>query len=154
MTKTRKNTRHNKKNKTRFFMKGCSKIRKGGSALVGSPWTPKNLPGLDGIGGNNNYYSLNTYKVDVPLMMKVTGGKRSDRKRSDRKKRTKKQKGGYLYGDKNDDKSKNKGGGVYQSLNNLGRDAMFNVQSAYNTLSAEKLPISPSPVEDQYTFRS
>ena len=136
-------------------MKGCSKIRKGGSALVGSPWTPKNLPGLDGIGGNNNYYKLNTYKVDVPLMMKVTGGKRSD---SQKRSKKRKQKGGYIYGDKNDDKNddktKHKGGGVYQNLTNLGRDAMFNAQSVYNTLSAEKLPINPSPVEDQYTFRS
>jgi hypothetical protein len=57
-----------------WLQKGCSTRRcrqmKGGAAmqpaLVGAPWTPsiKGWPGVAGVDGSTNYYSMNTYKND------------------------------------------------------------------------------------------
>lgn len=43
-------------------------------AFVGKPWTATKWPGSDGIEGDRNYYSLNTYKTDPQTMMKLKGG--------------------------------------------------------------------------------
>lgn len=44
------------------------------AAFVGKPWTATKWPGSEGIDGDRNYYSLNTYKVDPQTMMKLKGG--------------------------------------------------------------------------------
>ena len=81
--------------------------------FVGQSWTPSisGWPGVDGVSNNRNYLENNLYnKGDPQTMMKLGGSKR--RKRG------------------------LKGGGLLpQDLVNLGRDASFNLQSAYNALN-------------------
>jgi len=95
--------------------------------FVGQSWTPSisGWPGTDGVSNNRNYLENNLYaKGDPQTMMKLGGSKR--RKRTI------------------------KGGGLIpQDLVNLGRDASFNLQSAYNALNGYSAPINPLPYRDQ-----
>jgi hypothetical protein len=95
--------------------------------FVGQSWTPSisGWPGVDGVSNNRNYLENNLYNNGDPqTMMKLGGSKR--RKRG------------------------LKGGGLLpQDLVNLGRDASFNLQSAYNALNGYSAPTNPLPYRDQ-----
>ena len=105
----------------------------GNSALIGSPWTASinGWPGVAGVAGQTNYYSLNEYKgldpqTNVILERGQVGGT------------TKKQGGGLIP----------------QDLVNLGRNMMFGVGSAYNSLSGYQAPVSPMPYKNQLMTQS
>lgn len=130
----------------------CSSCRghsmKGGNAgipypngLTGNAYTPGNVqgwPGVNGIQGDSNHYSLNTYNNDISRQMvdlgaapPFTGGRK-----------------------KTKTKSKNKKGGgltnfLFQDLVNLGRQFQYNVGSAYNGLQGYSSPVNPAPWKDQ-----
>jgi hypothetical protein len=131
------------------FLSGGKKRQQGGNpgipypdGLVGSPWTPaiSGWPGVDGIQGDRNYLSLNTYNNDISRQMVdvgpnppfvVGGGKRA-------RGRTQKQRGGTMSNF------------LTQDLVNLGRQVQFGVGSAYNALSGYSAPVNPLPWKDQY----
>jgi hypothetical protein len=99
--------------------------------FVGQAWSPSisNWPGTDGVSNNRNYLANNLYaNGDPQTMMKLGGSKR-------RKHKGKGLKGGA--------------GLIPQDLVNLGRDASFNLQSAYNALNGYAAPTSPLPYKDQ-----
>jgi hypothetical protein len=148
MRSTRKNR---KSKKLAYNMRGCSKkmsrrrsrgqkggcggcsSQMGGSVPlgnIGAPWTPNNLPASTLIGGNNNYYPLNTYKSFDPT--------------------------GYLRLTKGGGKGKHKkmrgGGLIPQDLLNLGRSASYNVGSIYNALGGYHAPVNPLPYAQQYGY--
>lgn len=120
----------------------CSECAKkiqggGGSALVGEPFSASHLnqlPGVDGIDGNRNYFPLNTYPTDVSrqTVVSLQGGRR-------RRIKHKRKKGG--------------GGSLTsllpQDLVNLGRQFQFGVGSAYNALAGVAPPVNPLPWKDQ-----
>lgn len=120
------------------------KVIKGGNpgipypdGLVGTPWTSSvgGWPGVNGIPGDSNYYSLNTYNNDVsrqivdvganPPFLNMKAGKR-------------KQKGGTLSNF------------LGQDLINLGRQFQFGMGSAYNALAGYSAPVNPMPWRDQF----
>ena len=126
-----------------------SRTMKGGNpgipypdGLVGSPWTPSigGWPGVNGIPGDSNYYTNNTYNNDVsrqmvdvganPPFLNIKGGKK------------RKQKGGALSNF------------VGQDLINLGRQFQFGLGSAYNALAGYQSPVNPMPWRDQFPNRS
>ncbi len=126
----------------------CSKCKKrsmkGGNngisypnGLTGSAFTPGNVdgwPGVDGVGGNRNFFSNNTYNNDISRQMVNNppfskGGK-------------KKQKGGTLSNF------------MTQDLINLGRQFQFGVGTAYNALAGYSAPINPLPWKDQFPTRT
>ena len=131
--------------------KGCKcrkcKGMKGGSGIaypdgqVGTPWTPSvgGWPGVGGVPGNSNYYSVNSYDNDVsrqmvdvganPPFLNIKGGK------------TRKQKGGTLSNF------------LTQDLINLGRQFQFGLGSAYNALAGYAAPVNPMPWKDQFPSR-
>jgi hypothetical protein len=131
------------------FLGGGKKRQQGGNpgipypdGLVGSPWTPSisGWPGVDGVQGDRNYLSLNTYNNDISRQMVdvgpnppfvVGGGKRA-------RGRTQKQRGGTMSNF------------LTQDLVNLGRQVQFGVGSAYNALSGYSAPVNPLPWKDQY----
>jgi hypothetical protein len=108
------------------------------NGLVGSPWgsNPSQLPGVDGIPGDRNHYSLNTYNngdsqtsmIDVganPPFLGMKAGKR-------------KQKGGTLSNF------------IGQDFINLGRQFQFGLGSAYNALAGYSSPVNPMPWKGQF----
>jgi hypothetical protein len=113
-------------------------VKKGGfykypDGLVGSPYTPTNLPGSS-IPGSSNYYALNMYHQDpqtsgiileraTPIQLK--GGRR-----------TRRRKGGD-------------GTVLPQDLVNFGRSISYGMGSVYNTLSGYSPPVNPLPFKDQ-----
>jgi hypothetical protein len=132
-----------------FLSAGGKKRQHGGNpgipypnGLAGSPWTPtlSGWPGVDGIQGDRNYLSLNTYNNDISRQMVdvgpnppfVVGGQ----KRA--KALTRKQRGGTMSNF------------LTQDLVNLGRQVQFGVGSAYNALSGYSAPVNPLPWKDQY----
>lgn len=140
------------------FMAGGKKIMKGGSynpmsnngipypnGLVGSPYDGKSLsglPGVDGVGGNRNYYTNNTYNNDVSRQMIDVGANKpflgfKGGKRSKKGKHTRKQRGGNLSNF------------LGQDLINLGRQFQFGVGSAYNALAGYPSPANPLPWKGQ-----
>lgn len=105
------------------------------NGLVGTAWSANNegLPGVNGIPGDSNHYSLNTYNNDVSRQMvdlgpapPFTGGKSRKNK-----------KGGSL------------GSFLGQDLINIGRQFQYNIGSAYNTISGFSSPVNPLPWKDQ-----
>jgi hypothetical protein len=129
----------------------CSscKVMKGGNAgipypdgLVGSSWSPNvtSWPGMNGVPGDSNYYSLNTYNNDVSRQMVDLGGNPpfSGFKGG---KRTRKQRGGALSNF------------LGQDLINLGRQFQFGMGSAYNALAGYQAPVNPMPWKDQFPSR-
>lgn len=129
----------------------CSKCKKrtmkGGNAgipypngLVGAPFTPGNIsgwPGVDGIGGNRNFFAGNTYNNDVSRQMVDVGANPPFLKGGKRK-----QKGGTLSNF------------MGQDLINLGRQFQFGLGSAYNALAGYSAPVNPLPWKDQFPTRS
>jgi hypothetical protein len=112
------------------------------AGLVGNSWnsSPSTWPGVNGIPGDSNHLSLNTYKpndvsrqiVDVGANPPfLNGGSKNRRKKL-------KQNGGTLSNF------------LGQDLINLGRNFQFGIGSAYNALAGYKPPINPMPFKDQF----
>jgi len=123
---------------------GCDMPQSGGArkkggfykypdGLVGSPYTPTNLPGSS-VPGSSNYYPLNMYHQDpqtsgiileraTPIQLK--GGRR-----------TRRRKGGD-------------GTVLPQELVNFGRSISYGMGSVYNTLAGYTPPVNPLPFKDQ-----
>ena len=104
----------------------------GGSSngvLIGSPWTAdiSSWPGVQGVPGVTNHYNLNEYRSFDPQTQ--MGSERG-------------QNGGTR-------KNKRGGGLIPQDLVNMGRNMMFGVGSAYNSLSGYQAPVNPLPYKDQ-----
>jgi hypothetical protein len=133
---------------------GCSTSNNGipyPNGLVGAPFqNPTNLPGANGIGGDANYYSNNTYNNDVsrqmidvganPPFLGFKGGSKNKQKLSHSKK-NKKQHGGTLsnfFG---------------QDLINLGRQLGHGAGSAFNALNGVHASSNPLPWKDQLIAR-
>lgn len=112
---------------------------------VGSAWTGKELPGMDGIGSNRNYlgpYNTNN-DPQQQMSMNDSGYKTMNS-----------MVGGYTYNKKQSSSpsSSKKGGGlVPQDLVNLGRDFGYNFKTAYNAINGYKAPVDPSPYKGQLT---
>jgi len=142
-----------KKMKTMSGGGGCTTGNNGipyPNGLVGRPFVnPSNLPGANGIPGDANYYSNNTYNNDVSRQMvdvganrpflgfsAFKGGKRNKHKYSHTKK-NKKQRGGTLSNF------------LGQDLINLGRQMTYGAGSAFNALNGYSPPTNPLPWKDQ-----
>jgi hypothetical protein len=105
--------------------------------LVGSSWGPEpaQWPGVNGIPGDRNHYSLNTYSKGDPQTSMLDiganppftfkGGKR-------------KQRGGSLSNF------------LGQDLINLGRQFQYGFGSAYNALAGYQTPTNPLPWKGQF----
>lgn len=109
------------------------------NGLVGSSINQTTgLPGLNGINGDNNYYSLNNYSTDISRAMMPSSylnGGRIHKKRNT-KRNTKKNK-----------KRKNmRGGGAVQEFQNLLRGTFFNLGSVSNSINGYPAPVNPSAV--------
>lgn len=129
----------------------CSKCKKkmmkGGNqgisypnGLVGSPFTPENIngwPGVDGITGNRNYFTNNTYNNDVSRQMVDLGSNPP-----------------FLYGGKRKQKGGTLSNFMGQDLINLGRQFQFGLGSAYNALAGYSSPTNPLPWKDQMSSRT
>lgn len=129
----------------------CSKCKKktmkGGNpgipypnGLVGSPFTPENIngwPGVDGIAGNRNYFTNNTYNNDVSRQMVDVGANPP-----------------FLYGGKRKQKGGTLSNFMAQDLINLGRQFQFGLGSAYNALAGYSSPTNPLPWKDQMPSRT
>jgi hypothetical protein len=137
--------------------KKYKKRQSGGNSLatwnIGYPWTSNisSWPGVSGVDGQSNYFSLNTYPVDPqtsmvserstqlgPAVLTNTpvrnptcqnGGKRNKSKRGTHKKMNKKGGSGFIA----------------QSLVNSGRNLMYSLGSAYNTYNGYPLSSDPRP---------
>jgi hypothetical protein len=96
--------------------------------FIGSPWkgSVSDWPGVNGVGGDKNYYSLNTHHYDP----QTEGVKLNS--------------GGSQYGG-----SRRRGGGAIQDVQNIGRNAVYQAQSLYNTLQGQQPPINPLPYKGQ-----
>jgi hypothetical protein len=102
--------------------------------FVGSAWSGSvsNWPGVNGISGDKNYLELNKYEpIDISRQMELNdthiGGRRSRRRRNISRRRRK--------------------GGM---VTNLGRDVMYNFNSAYNTLNGYQAPLDPAPYKGHF----
>jgi len=128
---------------------GCSTGNNGipyPNGLVGAAYSnPSNLPGANGIPGDANYYSNNTYNNDVSRQMVdvganppflgfplFKGGRRNKHRLSGTKKNTK-QRGGFLTSD----------------LINLGRQIGHGVGTTFNVLNGYRASPNPLPWKDQ-----
>lgn len=129
---------------------GCSTSNNGipyPNGLVGAPFVnSSNLPGANGIPGDANYYSNNTYNNDVsrqmvnvganPPFLGLKGGSKYKKRLSNTKK-TKKQHGGTFSNF------------LGQDLINLGRQLTYGAGSAFNALNGYHASNSPLPWKDQ-----
>lgn len=132
---------------------GCSTGNNGipyPNGLVGKPYVnSSNLPGANGIPGDANYYSNNTYNNDVSRQMidvganspflgflGLKGGKKHHHNHS-KKKHNKKQRGGTLSNF------------IGQDLINLGRQITYGAGSAFNALNGYPAPTNPLPWKGQ-----
>jgi hypothetical protein len=129
---------------------GCSTSNNGipyPNGLVGAPYeNSSNLPGANGIGGDANYYSNNTYNNDVSRQMIDVGanppflgfkGGSKYKSKSSHSKKTRKQRGGTLSNF------------LGQDLINLGRQLGYGAGSAFNALNGYPSPVNPLPWKDQ-----
>lgn len=127
---------------------GCSTSNNGipyPNGLVGSPYNnPTNLPGANGIPGDANYYSNNTYNNDVsrqmvnvganPPFLSLKGGRKG-------KNKTRKMRGGNLSNF------------FMQDLVNLGRQFTHGVGTAFNGLNGYPAPQNPLPWKGQLAVK-
>jgi hypothetical protein len=122
------------------------------NGLVGAPYVnSSNLPGANGIPGDANYYSNNTYNNDVSRQMidvganppflgflGLKGGRKHGRRRTNTQtKKHRKQRGGTLSNF------------LGQDLINLGRQLGYGVGSAFNGLNGYPAPVNPLPWKGQ-----
>lgn len=122
--------------KTQSVMKGGNPGIPYPNGLVGSSWTPSvgGWPGVNGIPGDSNYYSGNTYNNDISRQMVDVGANPP-------------------FSNMKGGKGTQKGGFLGQDLINLGRQFQFGVGSAYNALAGYERPINPLPWKDQLPTR-
>jgi len=126
---------------------GCSTGNNGipyPNGLVGKPYVnSSNLPGANGIPGDANYYSNNTYNNDISRQMVDVGanppflgflGLKGGRKHT---KKNRKQRGGTLSNF------------LGQDLINLGRQLGHGVGTAFNALNGYHAPVNPLPWKGQ-----
>ena len=105
-----------------------SRKYRGGSSLVGKPWSSNidDWPGVSGEQGVTNHYALNKYSADIQTAMRPSRG--GGRKR----------KGGL-------------GNGISKvlptPLANVGRDLEYGMGSAYNNVYGYPTPVKPRPYE-------
>jgi len=108
--------------------------------LVGKPWSPNNLPGLDNTSGGSNYYKINNYANDISRQMQSIGANPPfDGKvmKGGKRKKCRKQRGGTLSNF------------LGQDLINLGSQFKFGAGSAYNAMSGYPSPVNPLPWKGQ-----
>jgi hypothetical protein len=110
--------------------------------LTGSAWggAQGQLPGVDGISGNRNYYSYNNYNVDPQTQGVVNGRALSGGSRRRR------------YGNRHSrsHSHRQRGGGLIpQDLVNMGRQMLFGAGSAYNAYGGYAAPTNPLPWKGQ-----
>jgi hypothetical protein len=111
------------------------------NGLTGAPWKPPipDWPGVDGVSGDRNHLSYNTYSPnDVSRQMVSTGANPPFSIGGASRRKSTKQKGGV---------SSNF---LSQDLLNLGRQIQFNIGSTYNALNGYRAPVSPLPWKDQF----
>jgi len=110
---------------------------------VGNPWGApfSKWPGVDGIGGDRNYFKPYNTNNDPQQQMTM----------NDAGYLTLNSKVGGNKANKVVGLSKRGGGLIPQDLVNLGRDFNYNVKSVYNTLNGYKVPVNPAPYKDQLT---
>jgi hypothetical protein len=131
---------------------GCSTSNNGipyPNGLVGAPFiNSSNLPGANGISGDANYYSNNTYNNDVSREMVNVGANPpflgflglkggSSRYRNKNTKKIRKQRGGTFSNF------------LGQDFINLGRQLGHGVGTAFNALNGYPAQASPLPWKDQ-----
>jgi len=120
---------------------GCGKFPtflKGGSALIGQPWTST-------TSGNANYYSNNGLDKD-PQYIQI---QERDNNTVPPHTAFSSLKGGRRR------KYKIRGGGfIPQDIVNLGRNVTYGAGSAYNALMGYPKPVNPAPYMDQMTRRN
>jgi hypothetical protein len=105
------------------------------NGLVGAAYNnPTNLPGVNGISGNANYYKNNT---DPTLQTRLLQNNFANKPFFKGGKR-KSQKGGAFSNS------------FGQELINLGRNVPFAFNSAYNGLFGYSPPVNPSPIYGQF----
>jgi len=114
------------------------------NGLTGSPWNApiSKWPGVDGISGNHNHLSYNTYApMDVSRQMKDLGANPP-----------------FLGGGKNRRGRKTQKAGstmtnwIGQDVINMARTTDFLRGSAYNALNGYQAPINPMPWKDQLSL--
>ena len=119
------------------------------NGLVGKPYVnSSNLPGANGIIGNANYYSNNTYNNDVSREMVNVGANPPFLGFLGLKG------GSSKYRHKNTKKIRKQRGGTFsnflgQDFINLGRQLGHGVGSAFNALNGYPAQASPLPWKDQ-----
>lgn len=112
----------------------------GGSAFVGSAWSPTNLPGAKGIDGVSNYYK--PFNPDANPQLQAIEDSGYNTKSSIIGGRGKVERG---------KRGKRGGGLVPQDLVNLGRDINYSFKGAYNTLAGYPAPVDPAPYKGHLT---
>ena len=114
--------------------------------FAGSAWGANlKWPGMNGIGGDRNYFKPYNTNNDPQQQMSMNDAGYLTKNSMV---------GGYKYGPKSDSsrvKPKRGGGLVPQDLVNLGRDFTFNFKTAYNALNGYKAPVDPAPYKGQLT---
>jgi hypothetical protein len=146
-----------------FFKGGCSTCipgqHGGSSSLVGAPWKGGDIgswPGVAGVAGTSNHYSLNNYNRGDPSYLLgqerngslgpsifYGGKKRSRSYRHLRGKRSMQR--------KKLSRRKFRGGGLIpQSIQNIANNMRFGLQSAGNALNGFPAPVNPSPTAGQF----
>jgi len=176
-TKSNKMKKHSKKhskktNRRKSKRGGCSclfsggKPQKGGYVpaqvppLVGTPWTPDNLPGQQGIQGVTNHFSLNKYIVDPQTAMVSTrnyedistqdgGGKGRGRGRKHRR---------HIHQTKRKYRKIRGGSGLTSLMPsvvlNIGDNLKYGVTSAYGSLNGDTPGPSPLPYDQPALSKS
>jgi hypothetical protein len=130
------------------------------NGLVGSSWTsnPETWSGVNGVGGDGNHLSLNTYNNDISRQMldiganypfngMLSGGRRRVRHRCGpgcgcSRGRSSKYSSNL--------KKTHCGGGLLpQNLVNVGRNFMNNIGASNNAMNGYAAPVKPMPFQDQ-----
>lgn len=113
--------------------------------FTGSAWGANlKWPGMDGIGGDRNYFKPYNTNNDPQQQMSMNDAGYLTKNSMV---------GGYKYDKSSSSNVKPKRGGglVPQDLVNLGRDFNFNFKTAYNALNGYKAPVDPAPYKGQLT---
>jgi hypothetical protein len=132
--------------------KSCKMMRKsqyGGNpgtpypdGAVGEPWTPSvaGWPGVGGVQGDRNYFSLNTYNAGDPQTAMISTGAQPPFSVGGRRRGTRRrnQKGGF-----------NVTNLLAQDFVNLGRQFQYGLGSAYNALAGYPAAANPLPWKGQ-----
>jgi hypothetical protein len=130
------------------------------NGLVGSSWTsnPETWSGVNGVGGDGNHVSLNTYNNDVSRQMLNIGANYpfNGMLSGGRRRRMHRCKTGYKCGRGRSSKYSSthkktyRGGGILpQNLVNVGRNFMYNIGASNNEMNGYADPPKPMPYQGQ-----